>query len=105
MKNVLLAFALIFFFIASAAKAQSYIEKAATEERLYKWDGQFLMKANTQERLFRWDGIYIMTANTSERLYKLDGQFLMTSNTGVRLLKIDGKIPTAIMIALATGLI
>jgi hypothetical protein len=46
-----------------------------------------------------------MTANTSERLYKLDGQFLMTSNTGVRLLKIDGKIPTAIMIALATGLI
>jgi hypothetical protein len=71
MKNFLLAFALIFFFIASAAKAQSYIEKAATEERLYKWDGQFLM----------------------------------TSNTGVRLLKIDGKIPTAIMIALATGLI
>ena len=90
---------------AVTALADSFITVPNTGERLYRWDGQYLMKPNTGNRLVRWDGTYMMKPNTGERLFKYDGTYVTKPNTGERLTEIKGNVPVGVLIALATGLL
>jgi|GEM_PF-3815393 len=75
----------LLFFAPEAIRANSFLS-TATNKRLYKWDGKHIISLK------------------NKRLYKIHNSHIMDMSNN-RLYKINGQIPTAILIALVTGLI